>query len=52
VAFELVQIEQATRLRLICVVRADFLQDVSEFKRARCIQSWQYFIQPSLKQYL
>ena len=52
VVFELSEATPGTRLRLSCIVRRDFPQDVPEFRRESCAQGWEYFIRQSLKHYL
>jgi len=52
VAFELVEKEGATTLKLTNTVLEDFPDDVPEFKRESCLGGWEYFIGQRLKEYL
>ena len=52
VVFELSKQDASTKLKLTCIVRESFPEDIPEFKRESCIGGWEYFIQKSLKEYL
>ena len=52
VVFELSGTDGATKLRLTCIVKESFPDDIPEFKRESCVAGWQYFISQSLKEFL
>jgi len=52
VTFELIPGQVCVKLRLDVHVIEDFPNDIPEFKRASCVQGWEYFIGQNLKEYL
>ena len=52
VKFELNEKAGSTLLRLSTEVKADFPDDIPEFKRKSGVQGWNYFIGKQLKAYL
>ena len=52
VKFDLNKKEGSTILRVSTVVKADFPDDIPEFKRESGVQGWNYFIGNQLKAYL
>ena len=52
VAFELLDEDDLTKLRLTVWVVESFPDDVPEFTRESCIGGWTYFITQSLKGFL
>lgn len=52
VHFTIKQLETGCSVTLETQVIEDFSDEVEEFRRASCVQGWQYFLQQRLKNYL
>jgi uncharacterized protein YndB with AHSA1/START domain len=52
VMFELSRLNSSTKLRLTCIVKESFPDDIPEFSRESCLAGWKHFISQSLKEFL
>ncbi|UCG61251.1 MAG: SRPBCC domain-containing protein [Candidatus Zixiibacteriota bacterium] len=52
VVWELSRKNDSTRLRLTCIIKEDFPDDIPEFKRESCVAGWKYFLTERLKEFL
>jgi len=52
VVFELSELDGSTMLRLTCVVKESFPENIPEFSRESCVAGWKYFIAQRLREFL